>query len=119
MVKSIVEISGPTVGVAAGALRAIERLQCEAVDFVFMDMQMPEIDGYETVSQIRGIDNIIQPIIVALTAHALKGLSERCLAAGMDDYLSKPVSPERLQAVRLKWLAPGKRGVNDAAAVAS
>jgi HPt (histidine-containing phosphotransfer) domain-containing protein len=76
-------------------------------DLVPMDCQMPQLDGYAAAARIRdprsGIGRRAIPI-VALTAHAMKGDRERCLAAGMNDYIAKPVSPEALASVLKKWL---------------
>jgi len=75
------------------ALQAVER---ETYDVVLMDVQMPGLDGLEVTRRIRGTKGN-QPHIIALTAHALSGDRERCLAAGMDDYLSKPVRVSELR----------------------
>ena len=80
---------------------ALRKLAKAAYDCVFMDIQMPEMDGVETTEAIRsgrgGVNSGV--VIVALTAHSMKGDREKFLAAGMDDYLAKPIEMERLQAV--------------------
>ncbi|MBK7673884.1 MAG: response regulator [Candidatus Accumulibacter sp.] len=87
---------------------ALDRLRQERFDLILMDCQMPEMDGFQTTAQIRarqreGLLRQLLPI-VALTANAVEGDRERCLAAGMDDYLSKPVTRERLAATLARWL---------------
>lgn len=73
-------------------------------DVVLMDCQMPEVDGFEAAALIRGMDGDKASVpIVALTAQALEGDRERCLAAGMDDYLPKPLRPADLEATIAKW----------------
>jgi CheY-like chemotaxis protein len=78
---------------------ALERLQEQDYDLVLMDMQMPELDGLAATRRIRAeLAAERQPRIVAVTANAMKGDRERCLEAGMDDYISKPLRKEDLEA---------------------
>ena len=86
--------------------RRVERLDPERHDAVFMDCQMPNLDGYEATARIRAAEPADRHIpIVAMTAHAFAGDRERCLRAGMDDYLSKPLRSEDLDPVLERWLA--------------
>lgn len=85
-------------------LLAIQALSTSTYDLVLMDCQMPELDGYETTRRLRTISRNKTPII-AMTANAMKGDREKCIEAGMDDYLSKPVRVTELQAVLLRNIA--------------
>jgi CheY-like chemotaxis protein/HPt (histidine-containing phosphotransfer) domain-containing protein len=87
------------------ALRALAKTD---YDLVLMDCQMPELDGYECTRRIRQADTPVRNHripIVAMTAHAMSGDREKCLASGMDDYLTKPIHPGALREVLEKWLA--------------
>jgi CheY-like chemotaxis protein len=84
--------------VAANGREVLKALETQRYDVVFMDVQMPEMDGFEATRIIRNSFKAEdQPRIIALTAHALKGDRERCLKAGMDDYISKPIQLEELR----------------------
>lgn len=100
---------------AANGKMAIEKFSNEKPDLIFMDVQMPEMNGYDSVSEIRRIEsgflisNSEQPVfrrtpIIALTAGTVKGEKEKCLEAGMDDYVSKPIVGDALESIINKWL---------------
>ncbi len=89
------------------ALKAMEKIH---YDMIFMDCQMPEMDGYAATQKIRSLQSNVlnhNVPIIAMTAHAMKGDREKCLASGMDDYISKPVKPEKLLEMIENWL-PGQ-----------
>jgi two-component system, sensor histidine kinase and response regulator len=98
---------GISVQLAVNGLEAVTRIQSEAFDLVFMDCQMPVMDGYEATLKIRaweqstGRDRLA---IVAMTANAMQGDRERCLATGMDDYVSKPIKRDALSDTLSRWI---------------
>ena len=105
----LLERQGHRVDAVANGLEALRALRERPYDLVLMDVQMPEMDGFEATKQVRrpgsGVRNPRIPII-AMTAHAMKGDRERCLEAGMDDYVSKPIQPEALAAAIARWEGP-------------
>lgn len=98
---------GCAVEVAKHGQEALELLTAERFDIVFMDCQMPVLDGYATTAQIRnGGHRYSQMPVIAMTAAALPGDRDRCLAAGMNDHLTKPIDTGQLAAVLGQWLRP-------------
>jgi len=94
----MLEKRGHVVEVAVNGREALEALEKSSYDLVLMDVQMPEMDGMEATTRIRAKERLSggRQRVVALTAHAMKGDEEKCLAAGMDGYLTKPIRPDEL-----------------------
>jgi CheY-like chemotaxis protein len=101
----LLENAGVNVHVVSNGRQAIDFLERERVDLVFMDCQMPEMDGLEATLQLRR--NGLSAPIIALTAHAREEDESRCLVAGMNDFLSKPFRKAELEALLDKWLFSG------------
>lgn len=98
---------GLTHNLAVNGREAVRMWEELRPTLVLMDVSMPEMNGLEATAAIREIearDGLVPTPIIAVTAHSLKGDEDRCLAAGMDDYLSKPISPEKLGAMIERWL---------------
>jgi len=108
----VLEKLGYRADAVANGEEAIRTLETIPYDLVFMDCQMPVMDGYEATTAIRNRHSAVRnhdvPII-AMTANAMKGDKEKCLAMGMNDYVSKPISPRELSGVLEKWLSSTKR----------
>ena len=98
---------GLSADVAANGIEAVKALELTSYDLVLMDVQMPEMDGYEATRQIRDPESKVcnhNVPIIAMTANAMLGDREACLDAGMNDYLAKPVKPQVLAEMLDKWL---------------
>ncbi len=107
LIARLLEKRGHSVVLAQNGREALEALEKQNFDIVLMDIQMPEMDGFEAMKRIREKEKVSgahQPVI-ALTAHAMKGDRERCLASGMDDYLNKPIRPQELDEILERYLA--------------
>ncbi|MBF0621835.1 MAG: response regulator [Magnetococcales bacterium] len=104
--REVLEGVGLLVDVVDNGLMAVEQVQKKKYDLVLMDIQMPEMDGYTATQQIRSCPALKDLPIVAMTAHALVRDQEKCLAAGMDGHVSKPIDKKHLYATLMKWLNP-------------
>ena len=96
--------------VANNGVEVLAALEVKPYDVILMDCQMPELDGYETTQRIRANTKYGALRIIAMTANAMRGESEKCLDAGMDDYLSKPVRLESLRDMLARWM-PAEKGL--------
>jgi CheY-like chemotaxis protein len=103
----LLEKRGHRVVVAATGLEVLRALEKESFDLVLMDVQMPEMDGLEATAAIREKEKTtgLRLPVVALTAHAMKGDREKCMAGGMDGYLTKPIRPQELDELLETYVA--------------
>ncbi len=101
--KLILQRAGFRIDLVGDGYEAVEAHRANPYHVILMDCQMPVMDGFEACRHIRELGPP-QPAIVAVTANALVGERNRCLAAGMDDYLSKPFQAEQLVGIVKKWL---------------
>ena len=105
--REILGSAGIQVDEAVDGFAAIAAVERMAYDCVLMDIQMPGMDGHEATARIREMPRHAGLPIVAMTAHAMAGYREECLAAGMNDYVTKPIEPEDLFQVLARWVQPG------------
>jgi len=113
VIVKVLEKSGHSAVVAANGREALEALEREQFDIVLMDVQMPEMGGFEATAAVREQEETTggHIPIVAMTAHAMKGDRERCLEAGMDDYVTKPIKPDVvLDVIQRRALSPDASG---------
>lgn len=108
--RRLLEKLGCSVEVAQNGVEALEMLRSARFDIVFMDCQMPEMDGFKATEEIRSREAEFGRVpIVALTANATLGDAERCLEVGMNDFVSKPVEREELRQMLVRWASPAAR----------
>jgi PAS domain S-box-containing protein len=125
IVREYLELLGCRVTVVETGAEAVAAMAARRFDAVFMDCEMPELDGFEATRRARAAERAVDAervLIVALIANALDGDRERCLAAGMDDYLGKPFSQEQIEVVLFRWIGKLQNAFAeplDAATVAS
>jgi signal transduction histidine kinase/CheY-like chemotaxis protein len=98
----ILEQMGYRADVASNGLEAVESIERQVYDVILMDVQMPEMDGLDATRNIRKLKKATQPHIIAMTANAMEGDREMCLAAGMNDYISKPIRVHELVGALMK-----------------
>ncbi|AMC33292.1 response regulator [Janthinobacterium sp. B9-8] len=104
--REFLQSVGLLVDIAENGQLAIEQLQANHYNIVLMDMQMPVMDGLTASREIRKLKGFQLLPIVAMTANAMQGDRERCLAAGMNDHITKPIEPEALWKMLIKWIKP-------------
>jgi len=107
--QEMMRSKGVCVDIAGNGKEAVDKLADKKYDIVLMDIQMPVMDGYEATRFIRKNMSDKDLPIIAMTAHAMRSDRERCIAAGMNDYLTKPVEARRLYQALAKWIMPAKK----------
>jgi CheY-like chemotaxis protein len=104
LASKIFDKMGYKIDIAEDGLETLNMMDSQNYDIIFMDVQMPKMDGLEATEEIRKLyPRETGPIIVAMTANALQGDKEKCLEAGMDDFISKPIKITAIQDALIKW----------------
>lgn len=112
--RDLLENAGYTLDIAANGQEALDMLDRGSYALVLMDIQMPVMDGLSAVRAIRSRDEYADLPVIAMSAHAMSGDSEKSLEAGMNDHLTKPIDPTALCSALQKWLNPTTRPVSTA-----
>ncbi|MCH7821745.1 MAG: response regulator [Proteobacteria bacterium] len=105
--RGMLQKFGVTIDMASNGIEALSALEARHYDLVFMDCQMPEMDGYEAAGHIRVPQSLVRDHnipVIAMTAHAMQGDRETCIKAGMNDYVAKPIDASKLRRVLERWL---------------
>lgn len=109
VIRIILDRVGCEYEIAQDGIEALNQYQSGTFDLILMDCQMPNLDGIQAAQKIREFEtskNIPRCSIIAMTANAMKGDKERCLSAGMDDFLAKPFKSQQLTAIIEQWSGP-------------
>ena len=101
--RTYLERMGYRVGLVGNGIEVIQALELQKYDIVFLDVQMPEMDGREAARQICQRWKEQRPRLIAMTGNVMQGDREKCLEAGMDDYISKPIRATELETVLSRW----------------
>lgn len=112
VIQELLEYFGLLVEVADDGIAALESARNGFYDLVFMDIQMPRLDGLQATREIRKLPGWEQIPIIAITANAFVEDRQNCIAAGMNDYLTKPVDPDQLLVALDKWLPKCEREID-------
>ena len=108
VVNSMLKKLGCRVSIASNGREGVDAVSTSSYDLIFMDCQMPVMDGYEATRQIRKQEKFKEMPVIAMTANAMKGDKEKVLAAGMNDHIPKPFKIDTMYATLAKWIKPGK-----------
>ena len=103
IVRRVFEMIGYTIDLVSNGIEVLECIDKNKYDLIFMDIQMPLMDGYETTSAIRAQKSKLQPLIIAMTTNAMNGDEQTCLNSGMDDCISKPIVVNQIRNIISKW----------------
>ena len=116
LMDMLLQKMGLDVTVAEDGQKAVEKASSEPFDLIFMDMQMPVMSGYDAARKLRAKG--LKTPIIALIAHAMKGDAEKCIQAGCDAYISKPVDRKEINETIAKYLAPAQTSLPDSSTIA-
>jgi len=106
LLLKMLERLGYLADVASNGLEAVEAIERQTYDLVFMDVQMPELDGLEATKRILSMQQVHKPVIVAMTANVMAEDKQACFNAGLLDYLAKPARLEDVERILKQWLQP-------------
>lgn len=103
LIQKLFEVLGYKTDLVVNGQEAVKASGVKSYHIVFMDIQMPEMDGYEASRLIIEREGVNTPVIIAMTANAMQGDKEKCILSGMHDYISKPLKLQELEKMIRKW----------------